>query len=713
MCHRTICRSIHVSLSTLVLALLHLTGVTPVAANDTVEAQARWAPCSQPFFPVAEGASWIYREEHERTSRFGSSTETKKLTVRYRMAVDEVSDGVVSLRIEMLDSEGDPEASFSKPSDRELVLRCQDQMLMSAFDADFDVFPIVIGRDLQRTMLDTPRQEETTWSTLLGKYPATRLVVEQTSMCDGSSGCEDSREDWFVEGIGKVRSVHRNRHDYDTGNFSTWSEILQLEQFSVPPPEGVSPTLQAAAAKMKAGRAAEACSWFQAILESTPGDDRARSGRVACLLRMLDVETARSELARLEASRGGSDPLTERLTAVVETVEEAVAARRAFRESLESYDRAGAEALIPKMGLGEAEAVLEYWIALYSADFPAAEQAVEALSDIAQGADIDTGSMAEALTEARARHGEMSDELDRLLFGRMAASGACEYRGLVEESAELEEFTLEQYLGQVSQYVSRFPLAPHAPDLAFHAAILVGGEDHVREVGNRILDTRGFLRVPSYDEDGFFHLVVDRQNQRFRVEDIDHEFTTLTGKTRQKSYGRMKPFDVAFSEISELSQNTVGGAMNQGCLNKGGFYLQVGPKMRVPAYAFMHHIHNWFGEDTQQAKTRDLGRYLLEVVGREPAQVKLEDPDRNGGKGMMAVAVIGAAAAGAYSGMGGDTAMAQAQVTQLAQMISDRATDQFDKQQYGRDWRDSVNGLFVDFGVDGLLADLDSFVVTQ
>lgn len=307
---------------------------------------------------------------------------------------------------------------------------------------------------------------------------------------------------------------------------------------------------------------------------------------------------------------------------------ELLAAESRRREAVErvlahlaDLDPAAAEEALLDSGLAEIQKlVILYYIDLYQAEF------VTALSRLFEiersghtGPDVD--ALRARLLETRKHYAGLWKEIEWHLESGLANS-PCDPISVRNVMGE-QKFSLPNYFSAVGDLLRSYPLNQRALDVAFHAALLTLDLREIEGFGRRILGGLGRLRIPFFDHNDQFWLVIDARSERIFLE--SYAAGKGAGSYDEDTLPRTD-FDLAWSEVRKIGQKAAGSILTGG-LEREAFALKLGPSGLAPHYSFMPLLHCLFGEEEQKRVTHNLGRFIADTVGGN-VRLDLVNPNR-------------------------------------------------------------------------------------
>ena len=236
---------------------------------------------------------------------------------------------------------------------------------------------------------------------------------------------------------------------------------------------------------------------------------------------------------------------------------------------------------------------------------------------------------------------QLSDRLEIYLHSPLVPSYCSSYGDFMHTSlAEFSSISLGEYLDLVEKLSQLAPLSEPVLDLIFHAEMISAKYEELEVVGDRILKAKGNIKILFYSDDRYFYVVIDQKNQKLLTLTDSHPFTVRydvhgwpakvsrapTNKNEWNS--KLVPFDLAFGQITELSQKARSVSVDPGSLQKQSYALKLEPSGVAPNYALMAYIHCVAGADAQETATNNLGKFIVHVIANPNLKTSLVVPEK-------------------------------------------------------------------------------------
>jgi hypothetical protein len=245
-------------------------------------------------------------------------------------------------------------------------------------------------------------------------------------------------------------------------------------------------------------------------------------------------------------------------------------------------------------------------------------------------------------------------------------------------------------------------------NLVFHVVLLSGQYENLQALGDRILAAQGTIRIPFYSRDRFFDVVIDGKLKRLYSQPNSHNL-----QLRCKFYGYLSefvPFSLAFDQVKGISQK----ARSKTGL-KQSYALSFEPEGVAPNYALMTFLQYAEGEEAGLQATRNLGQFILHVIGNPNIKADLADPGKVGPDKVGRGSGFGDALIALYGATNGRTPLGAGAIQMMAdnkarsEMVAQEQQAMAQKQQatwqamVGRDYSDLLNGSVFE-SLDKLIA---------
>jgi hypothetical protein len=409
---------------------------------------------------------------------------------------------------------------------------------------------------------------------------------------------------------------------------------------------------------------------------------------------MVYLKLGRKELAMKEFDRLKTQPPTDETKLYIGKVNELLSSLSAKEEikaklttALQNYNAADAEELINHLPASKFQKqILILYLRLYQGKYDDARK-------IASSAEVSSFSDQEKVDAIQARIASAETSFNKFisraetyLHSPLVPSscwssdkGGWSIEGhpdtMRTRFGDFSSISVTEYVTLIKDMSQLAPLNEAVLDMIFHGEMISAKYEDLEEVGDRILKAKGSIRIPFYSRDRYFNVVIDQKNRRLFTEPDSHPFTV---RYSLHSYGvgvstdpadtnphnaELVPFDLPFSEIAGISQKAHSWRGMVG-LQPQTYALKLEPSGVAPNYALMAYIHCSMGPDAQETTTRNLGSFIIHVIGKPGIKadlVKPEKPHTFGDNLTMGLLAL-------YGGMG--AAQGNAQAVQLSSQLN-------------------------------------------
>jgi hypothetical protein len=315
----------------------------------------------------------------------------------------------------------------------------------------------------------------------------------------------------------------------------------------------------------------------------------------------------------------------------------------------------------------------------------------------------------EKITESEKNYNSMMDKAN--LF----AHGAYFY----EPCPAFGDASLSDYVGVVSGLARVAPLSPEVMDLVFHIALLSSTYEDLQVLGDKMLATKGSIRIPFEDiQHHSFDVVIDAKLKTLSTQiPVSRRSEVLCPARLQRvntdKWPKLVPFNLTFDQIRGISQN---GKPLKGTnyLDPRTYYaLSFDPEGVAPWPALHSLLETAAGPEALLQATRNLGLYIIHVIGNPNIKAELADPEK--AKQTSHGFGFGDALMALYGATNGRTPLGAAAVQMMAddkarsEMVTQEQQAMAQKQQatwqamVARDYSDLLNGSVFD-SLDKLIA---------
>lgn len=218
--------------------------------------------------------------------------------------------------------------------------------------------------------------------------------------------------------------------------------------------------------------------------------------------------------------------------------------------------------------------------------------------------------------------------------------------------AEFYQLTLAKFLEAAQGLSQSAPLSPLTMDVKFQAALFFQPYAEFERTADQLLKAKGALSLPVNESVGRGFFVIDEEHELLR--------TTYPSSLSSKEKGQKKAeaFEVGFQKVAKLEQKAKFKDFLYANMRMPSdvvtFELQPGGV--VPEVGMLDNLTRVYGELAGRQVIRNLGQYLVHVIGRpkmtaELLEVKVSGPGFFGhlNKGLAAAAAISAGLEGDFA----------------------------------------------------------------
>jgi hypothetical protein len=460
----------------------------------------------------------------------------------------------------------------------------------------------------------------------------------------------------------------------------------------------------------KAGKFSELADYLRVSLRTSPNDYKSMALLTMTLLKMKEKDAAHAEFQQLAVhdQDPAAAPFVKQVRALFDTLEKTEEAKKQFSAALTELKADKATAAVDSFSASKLQtAILKAQIDNYAGEFDRATQRVTQISSPSSASERKLiESVRQQIEQNRQNFAVLMKKVDGIMYSDQGASYCNSFEfEKADAKYEIDPIfapQLQQHFDNVRLLTQLAPLNPRVMDLAFHTALIVGSYDQLQQIGDRILDAKGSIRIPFMSYDRYFFVVVDAKSRHLRSEEDTHPFRVkydyalhgifgATAKDQQRArwYAKLEPFDLEFNQITGIAQKANDW---RGGLQHESVALKLSPQGVAPLYTLMNIVHCRYGEAAQKTSTYNLGMYVLHVIGKENLKAGLLDPSKKT-RDIWDADLMSAMANG-YSAMAasrGDTlASANAAIlTQAANSEQARSEEYAEAQQQG--WSARLN----------------------
>lgn len=400
----------------------------------------------------------------------------------------------------------------------------------------------------------------------------------------------------------------------------------------------------------KAGRFPELADRLRSTRKANPTDYKTQALLIMTLLKMKEKDAAQAEFQQLAAR--SQDPAAAPYVKQVKTLLDSLHATEDAKSKLVAAvkdDRiADANAIVDQLPASRVQKeLLRINLDIYQGKF---DQARDRFSKIPFASYADKERQAKILENIGATEAAYKKLMSRIEFYlyspfshalcRFPLSSATQstayYPQYAEDFKELASMSPNEYIALVGNLTRLVPLNDEAKNLSFHAELLSGNYEELERLGDQLLKDRGSIRIPFFGRDQNLQLVIDSNKKHIYTEADPHPFVTKWPSKYGKNYwAEWVSFDLPFDQITGLSQRAghwrVGISSESELIVQKSYALKLEPKGVAPNYTLMNIVYCSAGEKAEMTVTRNLGQYIIHVIGKSSIKADLADPSKAAG----------------------------------------------------------------------------------
>jgi hypothetical protein len=378
------------------------------------------------------------------------------------------------------------------------------------------------------------------------------------------------------------------------------------------------------------GKYPELCDYLNSLLEKNPRDYRSRAILIGTLLKIDRQTAALVELQNLSAQTKDSaaKPYVDRASLMVSNWQKQEEVKNKLLLALQNYSYADADSLIDQLAASAAQkGILHMIIDSYAGKFGAVLARNSQLQTMSFVDQKRVDAVKDKITESKNNYNLLMDKADDYVHL------ACGYNKLKQPS-------LADYADVVGKLTRVAPLSPEVIDLVFHVALLSSKYDNLQALGDKILAAKGTIRIPFYTYPEYFDMVIDiklrtlyTQTHVLRDSQAQCPWPDIPGWSFSRSqalraefFPQLVPFNLAFDQVKGVSQRMT--FIGHEAVAKHSYVLSFDPEGVAPRYAMDGFMVLEAGEGAILQSTRNLGLYILHVIGNPNIKAELADPEK-------------------------------------------------------------------------------------
>src|SRR5579862_2506740 len=341
----------------------------------------------------------------------------------------------------------------------------------------------------------------------------------------------------------------------------------------------------------EAGKYADIADHMKAVLAKNPADAKSHAVLILALLKLGDRLTAEAEFAQLKSAVGAESPYVKRIDELFDSLAAQEKVKEQFVAAVRSYDARRAFEAVDRLKAADLQKrILRAYLYTYEADFKSARRMItEAqVTSFKQKQHI-SPPIIENITKSENAYTQLLETAERYIHSPLAASYCNNYGDDMQRYfGEFSQISLKEYASTISALAQTAPLSDYVMDLVFHLAVISGQYGDLENVGDRLLASKGKLRIPFYSDRAFFWVVIDKVGRRIYTEPDSQKFLARYAPLKPGDFNDQNspevPFDLKFEEISSIEQNK-GHNNYYAWLGKHAYALKFGPQGVAPHYA--------------------------------------------------------------------------------------------------------------------------------
>lgn len=395
------------------------------------------------------------------------------------------------------------------------------------------------------------------------------------------------------------------------------------------------------------GKYPELCDYVKSQLAKDPRNYRLQAILIGALLKINQPSLANAELEKLknDAQDPAGKPYLDRASLVVSLWQKQQEGKQRLLAALQNFSYADADSAVDQLSASMMQKmILHMVIDSYAARFDTALSRYPQLQTISFADKQRVDAIKQKVLESQKVYDALMSQADVYYHSPLVPSvcGA----GLAN-NPDLKYISIRQYGDLVGNLTKTAPLSDDVMDMAFHLTFLTAKYEEVETLGDKILSAKGAIHIPFYSRDRYFTVTIDMRRQRIYTHPDPHPFSaryapapggfSLKYNIDHNDWNAdLVPFDLAFDQIRNLSQKARGKAGGNVTLVPRSYALAFDPAGVAPNYALMHFIFCTEGEEAELLATRNLGLFVVHVIGNPKLKTELADPQKashGGGSG--------------------------------------------------------------------------------
>lgn len=468
-------------------------------------------------------------------------------------------------------------------------------------------------------------------------------------------------------------------------------------------PSIIAPDINLRAQELyRAGKYGEAADYLERNLSTNPSDYKSRAILILSLLKLNENASANQEFSELKAN--SQDPIArkyvEKLETLLALLEKQREGKARLLTALKNFNAQEASTAIEQLAASPLQReFLNIIVDSYSGNFESSHTRIAKLNPDSFLARQQLKAIDDRVKQTQDEYTRASAKVDVYIHSPYAPS-SCFPPTDTSKHSDYYRLTVAEYLNAVSSLVRLVPLNDFALDMLFHAEILVGDYRDVENLGDRLLSAKGDIRLPFFSKDKYFDVVIDSKKRRiysvvsslpFVVQyPMNGSGWSPAGRHQQLANhndwnAALVPFDLSFAEVTAVSQHVPWGHTTADYIKGQPYALRFSPSGQAPNYAVMLLLGCTAGYEAQMRATRNLGQFIVHVIGKDDLHVELVDPSTKPSDYSWMLGAVTAFYAG-VAAQTGNAALAEANANLIQMMNSEQAKGTATQQQQIQTW---------------------------
>jgi hypothetical protein len=385
---------------------------------------------------------------------------------------------------------------------------------------------------------------------------------------------------------------------------------------------------------------AELCDYLKAQLEKNSKNYRFRSILIGALLKINQQPAALAELDKLknQSQDPASKPYLERASLLVSSWQKQQEGKQRLLAALQNYSYADADSAVDRLsGSAMQKAIFHMIIDSYAGKYQAALARTERLENISFADQERIDVMKNKIAESETNYDSLME------IANWEVHGASEYEPCriqigPEVGTAAEKAAKGGYAGLVSALTQTAPLSPEVVDLVVDFVLLYSSYDDLQTLGDKILATRGTIRIPVSDKlQDSYDVVIDTKLRTISTQPpISRRSeircpSRLDAKTLKviTNWPKVVPFNLRFDQIRGISQKVKFFSGYPAVDPRNSYALSFDPGGVAPSLAMSDTLEATAGSQALLRATKNFGLYIVHVIGNPNIKVDLVDPQQS------------------------------------------------------------------------------------